>query len=96
MIDQATKNLLATLRKQASLAKYAPYMADEPDEIKTRLDDVARRIERWRAEAKEQIVKLVSFAPGVVTSWAFDNIDTVCDDLLREARREETEQDDSR
>lgn len=55
------------------------------------MDD--KQIERWRTEAKEQIVKLVSFAPGVVTHWAFNNIDNVCDELLQQVRRKEGDKD---
>ena len=45
MIDQATKDLIAILRKQAYLVKHALYMDDEQDELKARLDDVACRID---------------------------------------------------
>lgn len=56
----------------------------------------AEQIEQWRTEAKDQVCRLATSVPGVVLSWAFDNIDNVCDDLLREARDKETEQDDDR
>ena len=56
----------------------------------------AEQIERWRAEALEQVVRLVATVPGVVTHWAWDNVNNVCDDLLQQARREERKQDDDR
>lgn len=58
--------------------------------------ETSEQIERWRSEALEQVVRLVATVPGVVTHWAWDNVNNVCDDLLREARDKETEQDDDR
>lgn len=60
------------------------------------MSTTVEQIERWRTEAKDQVCRLAATVPGVVLRWAFDNIDNVCDDLLQQARREETEQDDDR
>lgn len=73
MIDQYTKNLLAILRKQAYLAKYALYMDDEQDEIRARLDDVALRIEQACDELEDRLHLLCSrsanAAPSLNDRW---------------------------
>lgn len=55
MIDQLTQILISKIRMQAYQVKYAPYMDDEPDEIKERLKDAAIRIDEACDELEDRL-----------------------------------------
>lgn len=55
MIDTLTQILISKIRKQAYQVKYSPYLDAEPDEIKERLVDAARRLDEACDELEDRL-----------------------------------------